>query len=301
MGALLLIVDVPEFETSPLIFALAVANGRGVTGPRFHVIRLYSGSGAQDFQVTDEAMPSEYWNKLKGTAIKLLRTRGQRRAADILEQTPFELRVGTNGFNDDFSVLYWRAPLDRYVKAAEWSENKAHRAPFEQIAKTVGEVATSRYIRFIAVDIDTEEGPAAVQNPNLAVTSDVVERALRDAENLIGTSGATSAVDRMHTALHGYLKNICDEAGLLYGAAPTITQFFKIVRTQHPAFSGATSYAEEIRRVANAFASAIDALNTIRNNATPAHPNDALLEAPEAMLMINGVRTLLHYLNAKIR
>lgn len=39
----------------------------------------------------------------------------------------------------------------------------------------------------------------------------------------------------------------------------------------------------------------------MRNNATPAHPNDALLEAPEAMLMINGVRTLLHYLNAKIR
>ena len=263
----------------------------------------------------DEAMPSEYWRKLKDTAIRLLRTRGQRRAAEILEQVPFQLHEGTNGFNDEFSVLYWLAPLDRYVKAAEWSENKGDRAPFEQIAKTVGEVATLTYIRFIAVDIDTDEGPAAVENPNLAITSDVVERALKDAENLIGTSGAASAIDRMHTALHGYLhslceevgiehgdlNSVCDRAGLPYGTNPTVTQLFKIVRTQHPAFTGTSPYADEVRRVANAFASAIDALNTIRNNATPAHPNDALLAAPEAMLMINGVRTLLQYLNAKMR
>lgn len=243
----------------------------------------------------------EYWSKLKGSAIKLLRTRGHRRAADILEQIPFELRDGTNGFNDEFSVLYWLAPLDRYVEAADWSENKGDRAPFEQIAKTVGEVATSTYIPFIAVDIDTDEGPVAVENPSLAITSDVVERALKDAENLIGTSGATSGIDRMHTALHGYLKSVCDRSGLAYGTDPAVTQLFKIVRTQHPAFTGGSPYADDVRRVANAFASAIDALNTIRNNATLAHPNDALLEAPEAMLMINSVRTLLQYLNAKLK
>jgi hypothetical protein len=247
-----------------------------------------------------ESMSPEHWVKLKSTAIRLLRSRAHQRAAEILEEIPFELREGVNGFNDAFSVLYWLAPLDQYVNAAEWSERKSDRVPFEQIARVVGEVATSTYIRFIAVDINTEEGPAAVQKPNLAITSDVVERALKDAENLIGASGATSAVDRMHTALHGYLRNICDKTGLSYGADPTITQLFKIVRTTHPAFSGASSYADEVRRVANAFASAIDALNTIRNNATPAHPNDALLEEPEAMLMINAVRTLLHYLNTKI-
>jgi Abortive infection C-terminus len=265
------------------------------------MITLYSGSGAQDFAVSGDAMPAEHWNKLKGTAIRLLRTRGQQRASDILEQIPFELRDGSNGFNDEFSVLYWRAPLERYVKAADWSESKGDRAPFEQIAKVVTEIASTTYIRFIAVDIDTEDGPAAVKSPSLAITSDVVERALKDAENLIGTSGAESAVDRVHTALHGYLKEICDDSSLPYGPDPTITQLFKIVRTQHPAFSATIPYADEVRRVANAFASAIDALNTIRNNATPAHPNDAILEAPEAMLMINAVRTLLHYLNAKLR
>lgn len=48
------------------------------------------------------------------------------------------------------------------------------------------------------------------------------------------------------------------------------------------------------------FASAVDALNPIRNNASVAHPNAALLAEPEAMLVINSVRTLLHYLDSKI-
>ena len=248
----------------------------------------------------DTGMSAEHWDKLRGVAIRLLRTRGQRQAADILERIPFELREGFNGFNDEFSVLYWRAPLDRYVKAAEWSESKSDRTSFEQIAKVVGEVATTTYIRFVAVDIDMDEGPAAVPHPNLAITSDVVDRALKDAERLVGTSGAVSAIDRMHTAFHGYLKKACEKAGLPYGDDPSITELFKLVRTQHPAFSGATIYGDEVRRVANTFASAVDALNTIRNNATLAHPNDALLDAPEAMLMINAVRTLLQYLNARL-
>ncbi len=248
----------------------------------------------------DAIMPAQQWGTLRGVAVRLLRKSGQRRATEILEQIPFELRHGTNGFGDEFSVLYWSAPLDRYVKAAEWSENRGDRAPFEQIAKAVGEVA-SAYVRFVAVDIDTEEGPAAVENPNLAITSDVVERALRDAENLIAASGAASAIDRMHTALHGYLQKVCDDAALPYAKDASITELFKIVRTQHPAFSGVTPNAEETRRVASSFASAVDALNTIRNRATLAHPNASLLDEPEAMLMINSVKTLLHYLNARIR
>lgn len=39
----------------------------------------------------------------------------------------------------------------------------------------------------------------------------------------------------------------------------------------------------------------------MRNQASEAHANDRLLEEPEAMLVINVVRTLLHYFNARLR
>ena len=46
--------------------------------------------------------------------------------------------------------------------------------------------------------------------------------------------------------------------------------------------------------------SALDALNPLRNRASVAHPNDELLELPEAMLVINVARTLLHYFDTRI-
>ncbi len=43
----------------------------------------------------------------------------------------------------------------------------------------------------------------------------------------------------------------------------------------------------------------MDVLNPIRNSASMAHPNADLLEDPEAMLVINAARTILHYIDAK--
>lgn len=63
-----------------------------------------------------------------------------------------------------------------------------------------------------------------------------VRRALADAEHLIQRNGATSAVDRVHTALHGYQIDLCADAGIAMPADASLTQAFKLLRTQHPAF-----------------------------------------------------------------
>lgn len=46
-------------------------------------------------------------------------------------------------------------------------------------------------------------------------------------------------------------------------------------------------------------AATLDALNTIRNNASAAHPNDTLLGDPEALLAINAGRTIFTYVAQK--
>jgi hypothetical protein len=55
-----------------------------------------------------------------------------------------------------------------------------------------------------------DSGSVAVRTPQ--ITSEFVQRALADAEALITTQGATSGVDRVHAALHGYLIATCDKA-----------------------------------------------------------------------------------------
>jgi len=138
-----------------------------------------------------------------------------------------------------------------------------------------------------------------VSQPSLSVTSVVVERALGDAERLIETQGPTSGVDRIHTALHGYLIEICQRAGLPLPTDPSITRLWNLLRQKDPRFQPTGARATDIERVLKAVAVIVDALNPVRNKASVAHPNPDLLSEPEAMLVINCVRTLLHYLDSR--
>jgi hypothetical protein len=144
------------------------------------------------------------------------------------------------------------------------------------------------------------EGAAVVENPTPAITSAIVERTLADAETLIKQSGATSGVDRIHTGLHGYMRAVCNKAGVSYTQEATIVGLFKAIQANHPAFKKPGPRSQDIAQIMRSMTVIMDVLNPIRNNASPAHPNEDLLEAPEAMLVINATRTILHYVDAKL-
>jgi len=48
-------------------------------------------------------------------------------------------------------------------------------------------------------------------------------------------------------------------------------------------------------------ATIIDAVNTLRNNASVAHPNEEVMPQAEAMFLINLIRSLLHFIEMKVR
>jgi hypothetical protein len=144
------------------------------------------------------------------------------------------------------------------------------------------------------------EGIAGVGVPTLATTSAVVERALSDAETLIKTNGATSGVDRIHTAIHGYMRAVCDSQSIPYSQEATISVLFNWIRASHSAFIAAGPRADDITKILRAMSTVMDVLNPIRNNASVAHPNENLLEEAEAKLVINAARTILHYIDAKL-
>jgi hypothetical protein len=140
----------------------------------------------------------------------------------------------------------------------------------------------------------------AVNSPDLEITSAVVERAIADAESLIQTNGATSSVDRVHTMLHGYLKAVCDVEEIEYSDDVSMRGLLRLLREQYPALSHLGPRAQDVERVFQSIAVIMDAMNPIRNRASVAHPNEELLDEPEAMLVINCARTLLHYLDCKL-
>jgi hypothetical protein len=144
------------------------------------------------------------------------------------------------------------------------------------------------------------EGATMIPIASPVETRAVVIRALGDAESLIRTSGATSAVDRIHTALHGHLLAVCEGAGIEIEEGATSTRALKLLRQHHPALQATGPRADDITRVLNSLANVLDTLNPIRNNASVAHPNMQLLDDPEALLAINAGRTIFAYLDAKL-
>ena len=56
------------------------------------------------------------------------------------------------------------------------------------------------------------EAGTGVPDPTPACTSEFVKRTLAEVEEAIKTKRETSGVDRIHSALHGYLRHVCDEA-----------------------------------------------------------------------------------------
>jgi hypothetical protein len=71
--------------------------------------------------------------------------------------------------------------------------------------------------------------------------TETVRRALADAEHLLQKNGATSAVDRVHTALHGYQLGLCAELNIPVPPDSSMTQAFKLLKKQHPALQAKVS------------------------------------------------------------
>jgi Abortive infection C-terminus len=263
------------------------------------MLQLYTGSGSSEIELLKQES-ADWWERLRRNACCYLIEADKPDVACLLEENHFELWEGTNSFNDPFHLLYLRATPKRYVELERKANDAFDRWAYRVIADTVMKIGAP-YIRFIAVDVDFDE-IESVRTPKLQITSNVVERAIQDAETLICTSGAVSGLDRIHTVFHGYLKSVCQGANLtLASNDPSVTDLFKLIRKNHPALIHSVNGSAQTDRVLGSMATIVDALNPIRNRSSIAHPNDDLLDEPEALLVINAVRTLLHYLNRRLK
>jgi len=142
--------------------------------------------------------------------------------------------------------------------------------------------------------------PEPVPAPDLRTISQTVELALEDAERMLKDGRASNAVDRVHTVLHGYLVDVCADAKLVVaGEVPAMTAAFKKLREEHPSFAYSGPREGETGLALRASAQFIESFNTLRNNASVAHPYNSVVPEPEAMYLINMARSLLHYIEMK--
>ena len=261
------------------------------------MLRLYSSGGSQSVEVLGTPLSDERWGILLRSAKRLLKDSGEIEALNSLDKIPFDLCDGTNDFGDDFELLHALVPTAEYLSLEENCELCApvYRAIADAFQKL------NRGLRFIAVDIDTNENIQPVSSPSLSQTSETLEHALSDAETLIRSQGATSGLDRVHTAFHAYLILACKEFNINFQHDSNASALFGLLRQHHPNLNRTTDSSSIINDVLRGLSRVVEALTPARNRGSLAHPNDNLIAEPEAMLLINSIRTLLHYLEQKLR
>ncbi len=261
------------------------------------MLQLYHDTGARDFEVIGESRSLSQWATIRDATCQLLEERWHNEIADYLRKWPFGLFDATNHFGDEFAVLLAAMPIPEYVRISSVAAGDEYRQGFHAAATALAELGHA--VRFIAIAPEVRGAPEIVAAPAPSASTATVERALRDAQVLLEKAGATSAVDRVHTAIHAYLRELCRRADVPCSKDPTVAELFKNLREHHPAFAGPSAHDAEMTRMLRAIATILDSSTTLRNRASGAHPNEQMLAEPEAILVINAVRTLLHYLDAK--
>ncbi len=136
--------------------------------------------------------------------------------------------------------------------------------------------------------------------PEKLSLKEVANKALANADDLIKAGEPESAVDRVHTVLHDYLRAVCDSYNIEYASGDAITRLYKRLREDVIFTGSGISQSDDIKKILSSLAACVDSLNTLRNHASLAHANDRLLGIPEATLAINTTRTVLHYIEARI-
>ena len=144
------------------------------------------------------------------------------------------------------------------------------------------------------------ETNAGVIDISLNISSDVVRRALADAETLMHSTGPANAVDRVHTAFLAYLRTACDGQEIEYLEKDSTVTLLKKLRRSHPGLCDLGPRPDDVEKILNSIGTISDAMLPIRNQASGAHANLNLLDDAEAWLVIGATRTLLEYLDAKL-
>ena len=251
-----------------------------------------------DFQIHEARKTSIPWAQVCELIRADLLRQGAAEARQLWEEYRFGLFDGSNGFGDEFAVL---------AASVRWEEYLSLDSRRGQIFRTVQSLArivqraAHENIRFVSFGFDpTSESFPRVEIPPVIDTGSAVREVLRDMESALRDGRPLSGVDRAHTALHGHLEHVLSVARIPFAPDSQITFLFRELMQKHPAFSGSSTLGSHINNATSGLARVVDALGPARNRGSIAHPNDNLLDAPEAALFVDSANTLLGYIERRL-
>lgn len=104
-----------------------------------------------------------------------------------------------------------------------------------------------------------------------------------------------SAVDRVHTAFHGYLRQLLNEHGESHTVDDSLPGLFARLHAYYGSTIQPADVGERVKMILRSAGGMVTTVNELRNNNTVAHPNGNLIQKREAQLVIRLVNAIIDY------
>lgn len=137
---------------------------------------------------------------------------------------------------------------------------------------------------------------ASVDFNQIASRSGTIKKAVDDATVFIRGGKYDSAVDRVHTAFHGYLRQLLTDHQIVYGREDSLSSLYNKLHDYYGNRIQPPDVAARIKTIMRSGAGIINSVNELRNNNTIAHPNGPLIQEREAQLVIRLVNVIVDYI-----
>ena len=144
--------------------------------------------------------------------------------------------------------------------------------------------------------LNASEEKAAVDFQKVGLQSNTVQQAIADAELFIRERKYESAVDRIHTAFQGYLRQILDRHQIAYKSDDTLPSLYAKLHSYYGSAIQPPDVAGRIRDIIRSGSNMVIKINELRNNNTVAHANTQLIQKREAELVIRMLNALWDYI-----
>ncbi len=128
--------------------------------------------------------------------------------------------------------------------------------------------------------------------------NNTLRQAIGDAQTFIAQGKYSSAVDRVHTALHGYLRIRSDELELKYEESDMMPKLFNLLYKKWEEL-GASTMNEIMLKALRSASATIEALNEIRNKYSLAHPNKEIISEDEAKFVLGLTENIVNYIEKR--
>lgn len=130
----------------------------------------------------------------------------------------------------------------------------------------------------------------------IATRTSTIKASLSDADSFMNAGRFDSALDRIHTAFHGYLRKLLTDYEVPYVESDSIPQLYAKLHSFYGTRIQPPKVGDLVKTAMRSAAGIISVLNDARNRHTVSHPNTELIQQREAKLVIQMIKLMVDYI-----